>query len=325
MVKAPVIFSKKLVKEFKIPVQKKLFERFPKHFFNRDYTFFRAVNEIDISIMPGERVAFIGPNGAGKSTTIKMLTGIIQPTSGEVTVCGMIPSRDRKKLSYKLGCVMGQRSQLWYHLTAEDSFRILGKMYRLDKKAYISKIEELHAVFGIGDLLGKKIASMSLGQRMKCELTASLLHTPEVLLLDEPSIGLDIISKALLREFIRDFSKNTGTTVLLTSHDIGDIEEVCDRVVMINKGKILHNCSLEELKVNYLQKKNVTLTIKSKGGSFTAKGISLLNENKNEIVFEVDTKFISIEDAVKTLFHYHEVLDIAIENTPLEKIIASLY
>ena len=218
-----------------------------------------AISALSFEIKTGERVAFIGPNGAGKSTTIKMLTGILHPTSGKIEVLGLVPWKDRHALGYQIGTVFGQRTQLWYHLPPSDTFELLSKIYEIDPKTYQNRLEELVALFEIGHLLGKPVRQLSLGERMRCEIVASLLHKPKILFLDEPTIGLDINAKLMIRGLLNKLSKEHGTTLFLTSHDTADIEQVCDRVIVLDKGMIITDSSLRDLKKTYMKKKILSL------------------------------------------------------------------
>ena len=198
-----------------------------------------AVHDISLSIPEGQSVAFIGPNGAGKSTTIKMLTGILHPTSGSVCVYGFQPWRERRKLAYHIGAVFGQRSQLWYHLPPDDTFELLARIYNLRRDEFMRTREMLIERFGLGEFLHIPVRKLSLGQRMRAEVAASLLHRPKVLFLDEPTIGLDVIARQELRDLIREWNRDEGLTVFLTSHDVGDVEHVADRVIVINHGRVV--------------------------------------------------------------------------------------
>ena len=210
-----------------------------KSLFKSEKTVKHAVDHISFSVEEGEAVAFIGPNGAGKSTTIKMLTGILYPTSGDISVLGLNPSKDRVKLSYSIGSVFGQKEQLWVHLTAYENFKFFGSIYDIKKDELEKRISELADIFDIRSFMDQPVKSLSLGQRMKCEMLASLLHNPKMLFFDEPTIGLDPIAKETLRKLIKKINRELGTTILFTSHDVGDIEEVCKRVIIINDGKIV--------------------------------------------------------------------------------------
>lgn len=207
-----------------------------------------AVDGISFRVAAGERVAFIGPNGAGKSTTLKILAGILYPSAGHVVVDGLVPWRDRHALGFAIGTVFGQRSQLWYQLAPRDTLELLARVYELPRDVWRARLDALVDAFQLGGLLDRPVRQLSLGERMRCEVAASLLHAPRVLFLDEPTIGLDVTAKATIRELLRRRSTEEGTTLLLTSHDSGDIERVCDRVVIIHRGRILLDASVAEVK-----------------------------------------------------------------------------
>jgi ABC-2 type transport system ATP-binding protein len=218
-----------------------------------------AVDGISLRIEPGERVAFIGPNGAGKSTTLKMLAGIVHPDSGTATVDGLVPWRDRYSLGFRVGTVFGQRSQLWYQLPARATFALLASVYEQPVATRRRRLDALIAAFRLEALLDRPVRQLSLGERMRCEVAASLLHSPRVLFLDEPTIGLDVTAKAIIRDLLFEQSEVEGTTLLLTSHDTGDIEEVCDRVVIIHRGRILLDTTIGEMRRRYLRTRQVTI------------------------------------------------------------------
>src|SRR5262245_10279142 len=217
-----------------------------------------AVDGVSFAIQPGERVAFVGPNGAGKSTTLKVLSGILQPTDGRVRVAGLEPGRDRR-LGYKIGAVFGQRSQLWQHLPAADSFDLLARIYELAPAEYRARRAELVKAFELGEISEKPVRQLSLGERMRCELVASLLHRPEILFLDEPTIGLDVVAKATIRDLVRERGRRDGCTVLLTSHDTGDMERVCERVLVIHRGRLLLDKPIDALRKSFIPKKRVSV------------------------------------------------------------------
>ena len=233
-----------------------------KMLFKREKQIKNAVDGISFSVEEGESLAFIGPNGAGKSTTIKMLTGILYPTSGDIKVLGLNPSKDRIKLSYQIGSVFGQKEQLWVHLSPMENFKFFGSIYDMKKVDLEKRIDELATIFEIKDFINQPVKSLSLGQRMKCEMVASLLHNPKMLFFDEPTIGLDPIAKETLRKLIKKINKELGTTIFFTSHDVGDIEEVCKRVIIINDGKIVLDDSMKNLKYHHLNKKIVEVNLK---------------------------------------------------------------
>ena len=218
-----------------------------------------AVDDLSFSIQPGERVAFIGPNGAGKSTTLKMLAGILQPDTGAARVLGLVPFRQRRQLAFRVGTVFGQRSQLWYQLPPRDTFQLLARVYEIDGAVYRRRLEALISIFGIAPFFDTPVRQLSLGDRMRCEIAASLLHAPAVLFLDEPTIGLDVAAKALIQNLLRDESARDGVTLLLTSHDTGDIEKICDRAIVIQGGRLLWDGPIAELRRRYLTTRRVTV------------------------------------------------------------------
>lgn len=217
----------------------------------------QAVDGVSFRVEEGEMLAFIGPNGAGKSTTIKMLTGILYPDSGRMEVLGIDPTKKRKQLAYQIGTVFGQKEQLWTHLTPYDNFRFFGAIYDLSERETEDRIEELSERFEMGAFIDTPVRNLSLGQRIRCEIVASLIHKPKVLFLDEPTIGLDPVVKENIRSLIMQMNREEHTTIFLTSHDVGDIEKLCRRIIIVNAGQIVLDDSMEKLKEHYLDKKGV--------------------------------------------------------------------
>jgi len=296
-----------------------------KSLFKPNWTTLNAVNNISFNIKRGEIVAFIGPNGAGKSTTIKILTGILFPTSGEVKIAGFIPWKDRKKLSYKIGSVFGQKPQLWYHLPAIDTFNLFSKIYELDEKAYKSRLNYLVKIFEIKDLLDIPVRRLSLGQRMKCEIVASLLNRPEILLLDEPTIGLDIIAKQKIRELIRELNKKEKVTILLTSHDTQDIENLCKRIIIINHGRIVYDGDVEDLNREYMKSKIISVKFENLFSGFSLPGVKTIKSEEYSANFEIDLTKISVKEFIDFIIKKYSVLDINISGTPIEEVITKIY
>ena len=315
---------KNLTKDFKVKKKYKGKEKFKHLFSKREVSIKHAVNNISFDVEEGECLAFIGPNGAGKSTPIKMLTGILYPTSGEIKVLGFNPSKQRVKLSYQIGTVFGQKEQLWVHLSAYDNFLFFGAIYDIPKKDLLARIKELADVFEINDFINQPIKSLSLGQRMKCEMVASLIHNPKMLFFDEPTIGLDPIAKDTLRKLIKKINKELGTTILFTSHDVGDIEELCKRVIIINDGKIVLDDSMKNLKYHYMNKKIVEANLKSAVKLKETKGIKILKHKDTMYKIEVDMNVTSMDELMK-LFKADDLQDISISSTPLEEIIKNIY
>lgn len=284
-----------------------------------------AIQEISFSISQGQRVAFIGPNGAGKSTTIKMLTGILHPSSGSIEVLGLIPWEKRSTLGYRIGTVFGQRTQLWYHLPPLDTFNLLSKIYELSPSFYAKQLKELTEAFEISPLLHKPVRQLSLGERMRAEIVASLLHNPEILFLDEPTIGLDINAKLKIRGLLNKLSKEQGTTLFLTSHDTADIEQVCDRVIVLDKGAIVLDSSLRELKKRYVKKKVLRLTTEEEALALNMPGIEILENKSHYFVCEVDLAQTPIDRVIHEALKLSALKDIAIEEPSMEETIRTLY
>lgn len=320
-----VIEVNNLRKTFKVKNKVKGFKNKLKNMFKKKtYTLKNAVDNISFSVEEGESLAFIGPNGAGKSTTIKMLTGILYPDGGDVKVLGLSPNKDRTKLAYQIGSVFGQKEQLWIHLSAYENFLFFGKIYDIKKDKLASRIEELATLFEIKDFMHQPVKSMSLGQRMKCEMVASLLHEPKMLFFDEPTIGLDPIAKETLRNLIKKINKELHTTIFFTSHDVGDIEEVCKRVIIINNGKIVLDDSMKNLKYHHLNKKIVEVNLKNDVKLKEKDGIKILKGKDTLYKIEVDMNKTSMDELL-SLFKADDIQDITISSTPLEDIIKDIY
>lgn len=319
-----IIEVKKLNKTFKIKEKEKGLKGSIKSLIKPKYKKISAVNNISFNIERGEILAFIGPNGAGKSTTIKMLTGILYPTSGSVNVLGLDPTKDRKKLSYEIGTVLGQKEQLWTHLTPYDNFKFFGNIYDIKDEVIERKITELSNLFELNDFINTPVRNLSLGQRIRCEIAAALIHDPKILVLDEPTIGLDPVVKETIRTLIKRLNKELHTTIFLTSHDVGDIEKLCKRVIIINKGKLVLDDSMENLKYNYLNKKIIEAKMKEKINLDDAKGITILKDKGYNLKIEVDTKKTTMSEAIK-LLDPEKINDINISNIPLEDIITDIY
>ena len=319
-----IIEVKNLNKQFNVKEKEKGIKGSLKSIVKPQYKLINAVNNISFNVEKGEILAFIGPNGAGKSTTIKMLTGILYPTSGEIIVNGINPSKERKKLAYKIGTVFGQKEQLWTHLTPYDNFKFFGAIYDIPDKEIESRMEELKNTFELQEFINTPVRNLSLGQRIRCEIVAALIHKPEILFLDEPTIGLDPVVKENIRKLIKKMNKELGTTIFLTSHDIGDIEKLCKRVIIVNKGQIIMDDTMNNLKYHYLNKKIVEVKLKEKINLEAEEGITVLKDKGNNLKVEIDSKKKEIADVIK-LLDTDKIIDINISNIPLEDIITSIY
>lgn len=319
-----IIEAQHLTKVFRVRQKEKGMRGSLNAIFRPRISSIRAVDDISFSVDAGEMLAFIGPNGAGKSTTIKMLTGILYPDGGRAEVLGIDPSRKRKQLAYEIGTVFGQKEQLWTHLTPYDNFRFFGAIYDIPDREIEARIEELSHTFDLGAFLNTPVRSLSLGQRIRCEIVASLIHRPKVLFLDEPTIGLDPVVKENIRSLIKQMNRELGTTIFLTSHDVGDIEKLCRRIIIVNNGQIALDDSMEHLRHHYLNRKIVEAKPSNESPLPDGDGITLLKQKGNYVRFEVDTDRMRINDALR-LIDAQNLEDINISNIPLENIISQIY
>lgn len=291
-----------------------------------EYSSIEAVRSLSFQMEAGELLGFIGPNGAGKSTTIKMLTGILYPSSGDVDVLGFVPWKERQKLAFQIGTVFGQRPQLWYHLPAMDTFILFGKIYELDDRETLKRIDFLAEAFEIRDLLDVPVRKLSLGQRMRCEVAASLLHRPKLLLLDEPSIGLDVVAKQHIRDAIRRMNKEEGVGVLLTSHDAGDLEALCKRVIIVNHGQIVYEDKVSNLKRKFLATKLVEVRYAEEvSKDFSLAGVEILKVGRYGVKLKFDTTKTPVDTVMSHISEAGDIVDITISDPPLEEVIANIY
>ncbi|GAC1429275.1 MAG: ATP-binding cassette domain-containing protein [Ktedonobacteraceae bacterium] len=309
-----------------------------------------AVKCIRFALNAGEVLAFIGPNGAGKSTTIKMLTGILYPTYGTVRVLGLTPWKQRRELAYSISSVFGQKSQLWYHLPPQDTFNLLAHIYELDPQEYRRRRDFLIEVFDIREHMRTPTRKLSLGERMRCELAAALLHKPKVIFLDEPTIGLDVIAKQRIRDLIGQLNAEEGLTVLLTSHDAGDVEQICRRAIVINHGEIILDAPVSTLKRDYLKAKTVDLLLAEPAEallkidattglqrlsiqSFGAiheelqdtAGVRIMKAKGHGLKLEIDTAQSKLEPILAAIMQRCHILDMTITDPPMDEIIAAIY
>lgn len=284
-----------------------------------------AVQGLDLEIVSGESVAFVGPNGAGKSTTIKMLTGILHPSYGDAQVLGLTPWQDRQRLAFQIGTVFGQKSQLWYHIPPADSFFLLGRIYELDQRDFSKRQAELVERFALQEFFHVPVRKLSLGQRMRAELAAALLHQPQVLFLDEPTIGLDVVARQNMRSLVKEIN-SLGVTVFLTSHDTGDIENLCRRVIMIDNGAIVIDQSINSLKRDHLAAKIIRVRLEAAiEAPPTIAGAEVLKHKGAGLKLALDTAKLSIDELYMRLRELAPIADITIGDPPLEDIIAGIY
>lgn len=320
-----------LSKTFKTEVRHKGRFGAIKSLFSPQYSEVEAVKNINLSINSGESVAYLGPNGAGKSTTIKMMTGILNPTEGEVRVGDYVPYKHRKKNAYQIGAVFGQRSQLLFDLPLIDSFEFLRYMYSIPRSAFDKKIETFSSILEIKDLLKRPVRSMSLGQRMRGEVIAALLHNPEVVFLDEPTIGLDIIAKERIRDFIYKINKEEGVTVLLTTHDLGDVEKLCKRLVIIDKGTIVYDGDIALIREKYATQRTITMThfdiSSAELAAKSAQKNSLLNVKceGRQVDIEFDQLKVDSSELMRNLLVESNPRDFSVKDEDIESIIGRIY
>lgn len=295
-----------------------------KTFFSRKYRNIDAISDITFSIKKGEIVGYIGPNGAGKSTTIKILSGILIPDSGDVVIDHMNPWKDRKKYVKNIGVVFGQRSQLWWDIPAIDSFSLLKDIYKIDEKEYEKTLKELVDLLKLQDILNIPVRQLSLGNRMKCEIAASLLHKPKILFLDEPTIGLDAVSKKTVREFIKKINEKNKVTVILTTHDMNDIEALAKRIILIGKGKILYDGSLNKLKKNYYNLRKFKIITNDK---LNLKDNYIVEQNKIDNGYEIiiDSNKVEISKFIKSISSKISIIDIDMDTPDVDELIVKLY
>jgi ABC-2 type transport system ATP-binding protein len=289
-----------------------------------EFTELKAVGGVSFEIAAGERVAIIGPNGAGKSTTLKMLCGVLEPSGGAADVLGYTPWKQRRRLAYEIGVVFGQRSQLWTELPVRDSFALLRRVYDQPADVFDRRRGELVERFGVGALLDQPVNRLSLGQRMRCEIVAALLHGPRLLFLDEPTIGLDVTAKAAIRDFIREQSASEGQTVLLTSHDTRDIELVCERVIVINAGRIVLDEPTDHLR-RYIARKLVTLQSTAPRLELEMPGVTRRPSEPHTTVLEIDTRAARVDAVIAAALALGGIEDVTVEDPPMEEVVHEIY
>lgn len=319
-----MIKLKNINKTFKVAKRNAGFGQAMKSFFKKDYTLIKALDDVSFTINDGEMVGYIGPNGAGKSSTIKIMSGILTPDSGECKINGRTPWRERIAHVRELGVVFGQRSQLWWDVPVIDSFELIRDIYNVDKTIFKRNLNELCERLDIFDIVKTPTRLLSLGQRMRCEIVASLLHDPKILFLDEPTIGLDAVSKIAVRDFIKQINHERKTTVILTTHDMQDIEALTNRILLIGDGKILLDGGLDELK-----KRNSslhTLAIDFVGNLVLENAnFTILKLLDGHIEIELNTNKTSVSEVISILSNQVEIKDISIKGTTTEEMVVSLY
>ena len=311
-------------KTFKVSRRSAGFLEAFKALFHREYECVKALDDISFNIDEGEMVGYIGPNGAGKSSTIKVLSGILTPDSGSCHINGRIPWKERTAHVKDIGVVFGQRSQLWWDVPVVDSFLLLRDIYKIPDKLYQNNLDELVNLLDIEQIIRTPTRQLSLGQRMRCEIAASLLHSPKILFLDEPTIGLDAVSKVAVRDFILELNRNHKTTVILTTHDMQDIEYLTKRIILIGKGKILMDGSLENIRKEYTDTKRLTIDFIGEDIQLV-EGMKFILQEKNHGVIDIDSKMLTVSDAISILSSQVKLNDISVTGPSVDEVVAQLY
>ncbi|MEV6949455.1 ATP-binding cassette domain-containing protein [Streptomyces sp. NPDC051172] len=295
----------------------------------RKHAVTRAVDGVSFSVGQGEMIGYLGPNGAGKSTTIKMLAGILKPTSGIVRVAGLVPWQEREHNARNIGVAVGQRTQLWWDLPLRDSLTLIGRLYGMERSIYAANIAQFTELLGLGPFLGTPVRHLSLGQLMRGDLAAALLPEPRVLYLDEPTVGLDVVAKERIRDFVASLNKETGVTVVLTTHDLEDVERLCDRIVLIDKGRVLYDGKIDTLKAQYAPYRNVIVQL-ADGQPWNGAGIphaetSAVEPESGQVRLSFDPARVQVSDVVGAVLRRHHVTDLSIVEPHLEGIIHRIY
>lgn len=318
-----------LVKTYKIIEKEEGLIGYFKNLFHPKYKDFMAVKGINFEIKEGELVGYIGENGAGKSTTIKMLTGLLTPTSGKVTVNGIIPYKERIKNNKNIGAVFGQKTQLWWDLPVIESFRLIKKMYNMTESEYRKNLKKFTKLLELDELLEKQVKNLSLGQKMRCEIAATFLHNPKIVYLDEPTIGLDVFVKEKIRKFIKEINEENKTTVILTTHDLKDIEDVCDRIILLDKGQIIYDGEKQKFKDKYGKYITAELIVKNKKSiiknDLKNENLKIIEEKENSIKLKFLHKKITILTVMDEISKYCEIEDVHMKEAELEDILKEIY
>lgn len=332
--KSIMIDVRNVSKEFKKVVKEPGLKGSVKALFDKNLETVKAVDNISFAVEEGEILGFIGPNGAGKSTAIKMLTGILTPTSGDILINGQVPYKNRKKYVQEIGVVFGQRTQLWWDLPLSETFTVLKEIYQIKDKAFREKMDFLNQVLELDEFILSPVRTLSLGQRMRADIAAALIHSPKVLFLDEPTIGLDVVVKDNIRKAIAEINKNEKTTIILTTHDISDIELLCKRIVMIDKGKKVYDGELDAMKKKYGKMREIHINLKS------AEDMEMLDleeqfgleEDEFEIkaegkkaVIKFDSSKVQVSEMLSYILGTITVKDISVSEADIEEIIRRLY
>lgn len=314
-----------LVKEYQISKRNKGIIGSLKSLLVPEYHNKRAVDSISFSIEKGETVGFIGPNGAGKSSTVKMLSGVLMPTSGTISIGGLSPYKDRKKNAARLGVVFGQRTQLWWDLPVIDTYDLLKYIYQIPEPVFKRNLEMFSELLGLHDFMRQSVRQLSLGQKMRADIAAALLHDPEIIFFDEPTIGLDVIAKDRIREFVKTINKEKGTTMLFTTHDMVDIEKTCERMIIIDHGKKIYDGTVEEIKQKYGKDRLLAVQFSEAYDHVSIPGTELVEEKGNKKWFRFAKDQIQVSALINTISQKYSIQDITVQEPEIEGIIREIY
>lgn len=320
-----ILSIKSLSKSYRRPKSTKGFWAGCKALLAREYRVQTALEDVSFSLKEGDLVGYIGPNGAGKSTTVKILSGILVPDSGEVSVLGKTPWQHRLEIVQQIGVVFGQRTQLWWDLQVMESFELLKAIYKIPDSQYKKKLEELSEALDLADLLTIPVRLLSLGQRMRCDLAASLLHSPKLLFLDEPTIGLDAVSKLAVRDFIRRLNRENKTTILLTTHDMDDIEALCKRVLILHEGKIYFDGDLKQLRKTVLPERRLIVDLVDKEATVEDPKAQKIHQEGHRVWLSFNPQETPVQELIARVSANVAIADLFVENPPIEELIAKYY
>ena len=314
-----------LVKDYKLNVRKRGILGAVQGLLIPEYKTKRAVDNISFEIEKGEMVGFIGPNGAGKSTTVKMLTGILVPTSGSISIGGLCPYKDRKKNAFRIGAVFGQRTQLWWDLPAVDTFDLLRYVYKIPEKTFKKNMEVFNEILGLNEFINSPTRQLSLGQRMRADIAAALLHDPEIIFFDEPTIGLDVVAKEKIREFIKFVNKEKGTTMLFTTHDMLDIEKTCQRMIIIDQGMAIYDGSVEKIKDVLGKERTIAVEFGEEYNEISSPGVELIKQEGNKMWFKFNKDEVQVSNLIFSLTPKYVINDLTIQEPEIEAIVREIY
>ncbi|MCD1258644.1 ABC transporter ATP-binding protein [Paenibacillus athensensis] len=320
-----LIEVKDLVKEYQLNVRNKGLFGSIKGLLIPEYETKRAVDNINFSIEKGQTVGFIGPNGAGKSSTVKMLAGILVPTSGSISIGGLNPYKDRKLNASRMGVVFGQRTQLWWDLPVSDTYDLLRHIYKVPEKEFKANLDMFSEMLGLHEFMKQPVRQLSLGQKMRADIAAALLHDPEIIFFDEPTIGLDVIAKEKIREFIRFINKEKGTTMLFTTHDMVDIEKTCERMIIIDHGTTVYDGTVDEIKRKYGSDRFLVVEFGETYGSIQLQGAELVQEKDNKKWFRFSKDEVQVSELINRLSQKYSIADLTVQEPEIDSIIREIY